>query len=226
MLSDRQVPDDVAGDLVAGLAGMWLLNEPIDLLADELARCHPALGPGEVRVAVDPMEARWRVTVVAPDRPGLLAAIAGTVAGRGLSVRTAGLTTWPERSMAMEGLTVEDPSGRAWTEAEWSEMISDLRGAVLGERNPSVPWRPHGPVKVISSPVMAGRTLVTVEAPDRVGLLWAAASWFRDQGLNVEAASLDSDGTRAVDTFLVEGAASAEGLTGHLAGRRRSPFRQ
>jgi [protein-PII] uridylyltransferase len=224
MLSARKVPDDVATELVNGLAGMWLLNEPAELLADELACCHPALAPGEVRVAVRPVEAHWRITVVAPDRPGLLAATAGALAGRGLSVETAGLTTWPNRRMAMQGLTVEDPHGRTWSDKGWAEVADDLRNAVVADPKPSAPWRPRGPVKIISSPVMSGRSLVTVEAPDRVGLLHAVASWFRDHGLNVEAATLSGDGSKAVDTFLVEGTASADDLTARLAGRHGSPL--
>jgi GDP-D-mannose dehydratase len=45
-----------------------------------------------------------------------------------------------------------------------------------GNRPVSVPWKPEGPVNVLASPVLTGQTLITVEAPDRVGLLWAAVS--------------------------------------------------
>jgi UTP:GlnB (protein PII) uridylyltransferase len=66
---------------------------------------------------------------------------------------------------------------------------------------------------------------MTVEAPDRVGLLWAIASWFADHGLNVEAALLEQQGQRAVDRFLIDGSPDADGLATHLAGtRRRFPW--
>jgi hypothetical protein len=78
---------------------------------------------------------------------------------------------------------------------------------------------------VVSSPVLTGQSLITVEAPDRVGLLWAVASWFATQRLNVEAAHLDEQRQRAVDRFLIDGSPDVNGLATHLAGTgRRFPW--
>ena len=67
-----------------------------------------------------------------------------------------------------------------------------------------------------------GHALVTVEAPDRVGLLWAIASWFETGGYNVVAARLSDDGKgRASDTFLVDRAPDVDQLLARLAGGRR-----
>jgi predicted amino acid-binding ACT domain protein len=221
LLSASGVPPDVAGRLVEGLAGMWLLNESAEVLAADLAHCHPEPAAGEVRASFRPSDigGLWRLTVVAPDRPGLLAATAGTLASHGLSVRTAGMTTWPDQAMALQGLTI---SGGA----DW-EALADQVQEVLGKKRPvSVPWKPEGPVKVLSSPVLTGQSLITVEAPDRVGLLWAVASWFADHGLNVTAAQLDEQGEQAVDRFLIDGDPDVKGLAHHLAGRRgRFPWR-
>jgi hypothetical protein len=76
--------------------------------------------------------------------------------------------------------------------------------------------------------VEAGRTaqgsrqpLITVEAPDRVGLLWAVASWFADHRLNIEAAQLEQQGERTVDRFSIDGSPDVNGLASHLGGTRR-----
>jgi predicted amino acid-binding ACT domain protein len=222
MLAASGVPPDATARLVDGLAGMWLLNEPAEALAADLVHCHPAPSPGEVRAGFRPSSAAadrsWRLTVVAPDRPGLLAATAGTLASHGLSVKAAGLTTWPEEAMALQGLTVDG-------EADWDELADEIRDVLQGQRPTSVAWKPEGPVKVVSSPVLTGQNLITVEAPDRVGLLWAVASWFAAQGLNVEAAQLDEQGERAVDRFLIDSSPDVNALATHLAGtRRRFPW--
>ncbi|HSS08265.1 MAG TPA: hypothetical protein VLL25_00160, partial [Acidimicrobiales bacterium] len=228
MVGASGVPAGVADQLVDGLAGIWLLNEPAEVLAADLACCHPALSPGEVRANLRPLDANndrsWRLTVVAPDRPGLLAATAGTLARRGLSVKAAGMTTWPERGMALQGVTVKDPERREWKAADWDELADEVRHVVYGQRQMSVPWKPEGPVKVVSSPVLTGHSLITVDAPDRVGLLWATSSWFRDQQFNVEAAQLESRDGRALNLFLVVGSPDVNGLAAHLAGARRSRF--
>jgi predicted amino acid-binding ACT domain protein len=220
LLSARGVPPEVTGRLVDGLAGMWLLNEPAEVLGTDLAFCHPEPSAGEVRASFRASEGDrlWRLTVVAPDRPGLLAATAGALASHGLSVRTAGMTTWPDQAMALQGLTIRGA-------ADWEALAAEIRQVLYGKRPVSVPWKPAGPVKVLSSPVLTGQSLITVEAPDRVGLLWAVASWFADQELNVDAAQLDEQQGRAVDRFLIDGTPDVNGLATHLAGtRRRLPW--
>jgi predicted amino acid-binding ACT domain protein len=228
MLSANGVPSDVADHLVDGLAGMWLLNEPAEVLAADLACCHPALSPGEVRASIranDPNDDHlWRLTVVAYDRPGLLAGTAGTLARRGVSAKAAGMTTWPDRGMALQGVTIEDPQRRHWHAADWDELADEVRHVLYEQRPMSVPWKPEGPVKVMASPVLTGQSLITVEAPDRVGLLWAVASWFGDHGFNVEAAQLEQHGARAADTFLIDGSPDVDNLAAHLAGTRRGWF--
>jgi glycine cleavage system regulatory protein len=128
------------------------------------------------------------------------------------------MTTWPEQAIALQGLTISGV-------ADWDAVAAEIRQALPGKRPVSVPWKPEGPVRVLSSPVLTGQSLITVEAPDRVGLLWAVASWFSDRGLNVEAAQLEGQGDRAVDRFLINGSPDVNALATHLAGtRRRFPW--
>lgn len=231
ILSTTSVPAEVMTELVDGLAGIWVLNEPAELLAADLTHCHPPPGGDEVRMAHRLLEdGTWRLTLVGRDRPGLLAMTAGVLARSGLSVRTAGVTTWPRLSLALQGITVHDPAGRSWSEADWDVLRGQVEAAWKGEEQAGVRWRADGQVKVVSSRVATGENLVTVEAPDRVGLLWAIASWFYGQSINVEAASLSDREGVAVDTFLVAGEAplDVDRLAAHLVSRPslHSPWRR
>jgi predicted amino acid-binding ACT domain protein len=222
LLGATSLPGDVMTELIDGLAGMWLLNESAETLAEDLVHCHPPPESDEVKLAWRAADdSGWRLTLVGRDRPGLLALTAGVLARAGLSVRTAGVTTWPTWSMALQGLTVDDPERREWGNDEWARLGRELESAWRGEEHGPVPWKPGGEVKVMASPVATGENLVTVEAPDRVGLLWAIASWFHGRGINVEAASLGEREGVAVDTFLVDGGTHLEvdALAAHLVGK-------
>lgn len=115
LLVDRGLSSDVVEELVGGIVGLWLLNEPAEVLADDLVLYSPRPGAGEVRVCVRPLGLpdRQRVTVVGTDCPGMLAATAGVLAAAGLSVTEAVATTWPRSHLALQALTVEDPECRA-----------------------------------------------------------------------------------------------------------------
>src|SRR5256885_2149761 len=67
-------------------------------------------------------------------------------------------------------------------------------------------------------PELTGQCIVQVDAPDRVGLLWAVAAWFAANGVNVEAASAVRRGKRARGTFLVTGEVDSSALLGALSG--------
>src|ERR1700730_16380042 len=95
LLVGHDVPPAIVEELVEGLPGTLLLDEPAEVLAADLALCHPPLAPSEVGVQLRPADGDHtrRITVVSHDRPGLLAATAGALAERGLSVVSAGAAT-------------------------------------------------------------------------------------------------------------------------------------
>lgn len=63
-----------------------------------------------------------------------------------------------------------------------------------------------------------GRCVVTVTAPDQVGLLWAICRWFADNGVSIEAARVGVEHGRANDHFIVVGDPDTRSLAAHLAG--------
>ena len=230
LLSATSIPPELIDELVGGASGMWLLSDRAEVLAGDLALCHPPLSRDEVRAVIRPTEQshRWRLSAVAHDRPGLMASVAGSFASRGLSVAAAAGTMVTSEHLAVLSVTITDPKRRSWATADWDSVGEELRAVVLGEHKPAVHFERRGPVKVMATPDVLGRSIVTVEAPDRVGLLWAICSWFEDHGVNVEAAQVAQHRGRARDTFLVAGDVDPEGLVQHLAGstdRRSTPGR-
>jgi len=224
LLLARSVPIDVVETLVSGLSGLWLLTEPPDVLADDLACCHPPPPPGDARVAVRQLGGpdRARITAVAADRPGLLTTTAGVIASLGLSVTEAVATTWPASHLALQALTIEDPERRAWTVDRWERLADRLSEVLSGGPLPTIASRPRGAIRVNVERLDPERSLLSVEAHDRVGLLWAIASHLCERRVNIAAAGMRSVDSRAVDFFLLDGYPDPDALTSHLAGGRRS----
>jgi predicted amino acid-binding ACT domain protein len=219
MLVDRGIPHDLVEELVGGVARLRLPGEPTEVLADDLTLCSPRPRADEVRVSMRPLGTsdRERLTVVGTDRTGMLAATAGVVTACGLSVREAVFATWPGTRMALQAITLEDPECRAWSQGCWDRVGDHVRGVLSGVPPPVVVWRPRGPVRIRAERLDVAHTMVSVEARDRVGLLWAIASFFRDAGLNITAAAVADDGGRALDRFLADGFPDADALRRTLA---------
>jgi [protein-PII] uridylyltransferase len=154
------------------------------------------------------------VTVVAKDRPGLLATVAGVLALHGLSVRSADVTG--EDEYAVELFDVE-PSRSRWP--DW-ELVADeidavLRGtlplderlarqahAYAGERRASSPRPITTSVKVIDA-ASATSTVIEIRAADAVGLLYRITATLFALDLDVVAARVSTFGHEVVDAFYV-----------------------
>ncbi|MDQ1396994.1 MAG: hypothetical protein QOG64_2253 [Acidimicrobiaceae bacterium] len=220
LLGATSLPDALVDDLLGEASAAWLMGEPAEVLAGDLALCHPPLAPEEVRAVVKPTsaEAGWRVCVVAHDRPGLLAGTAGALATSGLTITGASATLWPDLGLALLSVTTVHPDGVEVASSDW-DVVGERLQAVLGRRQRADPeFVPIPPVRVESTPPEQGRVVVTVEAPDRVGLLWSIASWFESRRCNIEALTITSVDGMARDTFVVVGAPDTMALAAHLGG--------
>jgi hypothetical protein len=107
LLRRTKIPTRVVTRLLTAASPLWMMSERPSVLAADLALCHPPLGTGEVRAVARPMEdpATFRLTVVAADRPGLLADSAAALAEQGLMVLSASVATWAEGDIALHSLT-------------------------------------------------------------------------------------------------------------------------
>ena len=180
----------------------------------------PPLRPGQAALAEAGQPAAMvtgsEVTVVAPDRPGLLWQAAGVLAAHRLAVRSANATT--HGAMAVTSFTVAQPYGEP---PDAALVTSDLRRALAGDldvaellkrqelRTPPQRARPPwlAPPKVtLADDASRAATVVEVRAHDAPGLLWRIGRALGDCGLDVRAARVETLGVEAVDVFYVVGA--------------------
>jgi [protein-PII] uridylyltransferase len=183
----------------------WITDDLRVIMEDVRSRRIPALSID------DPM-----VTVVAPDRSGLLAEVTGVLALHGLNVRSA--TVAGEDGVAVEIFTVEPARGR-WPQAA---RLSDDLAAVMGGtlvieaqlqerartyRNARKATRPQ----LVSTRVdvdnnaSATATVVEVRAEDVVGQLHRITQALAACHLDVISAKVSTFGAAVVDAFYVRG---------------------
>ncbi len=137
------LPLERATELAATASARWLLSDSVDALAADIALCHPPPAGGEVRASVQLLadSCRVRLTVVAEDRPGLLADSAAVVTAAGCSVVSASACTWVSHNLALHTLII-DPQTEL-TPARWDDLSQNLRD--LNHRQPIEPsFRPIG----------------------------------------------------------------------------------
>ena len=124
--------------------------------------------------------------------------------------------------VALQRVTVASAPRATVGDDNWSRLGRELRANLSGASAPEVVFHPKGPVVVEAQPQELGRCVVTVEAPDRVGLLHATANWFESHDCNVESCRGGSEGDRARDVFIVAGPVDTAALAAALGGVARS----
>ncbi len=219
LLAQTPMPADQCERLLAEASPLWLMSEEERTLAMDLALCMPALEKGEVRAVVRPVRGSedMRLTVVAHDRPGLLADTAAIVAGEGLSIQGATAVTWPRMGMAMHALTLRP-----------DELFGLERWEVIGERlracpsEPVLPpaLRPSARARVRVHDDAEDRTLLTVEADDQLGLLATVCRHLADAGATIESLGARTTHGVARDSFVLRGEVDHDGLVALLRGAR------
>ncbi len=155
-------------------------------------------------------------TVVATDRTGLLATVAGALSMHGVEVLSA--NGWSSH----DGLAVEEYriERRLGGEPPWSKIERDLAKALNGDldigkklteralayagtqrRTSAAPAAP--PAVLIDTNASTTSTLIEVRAPDRVGILYDVADVLARAGLDIRVALVETLGNEVVDVFYV-----------------------
>lgn len=221
-LARTTIPSKVAEALVAQAPELWLMSDSsVELLASDLALCHPSLSPREVRARAMPVDrvGTWRLTIVARDRPGLLADTTGLLATVGMPVLAASALTLTARRLAMHSLLVAAPE---LTESTWRDLGTRMRAAANG-RTPRVRFQPSGVAVVTCTGRPRGLHLLSVSAPDQTGLLSAICRAVAEQSVSIEVAHAVSREGHAEDHFLVDGQVDVADLASRLSASGRSP---
>ncbi len=155
------------------------------------------------------------VTVVGPDRPGLMSAVAGTLALHGLDVRSA-MAGSDGAGMAVEVLEVDPAFGRS---PDWTRLEQDI-DAVLAGRLPldarlaerartyararrATAGGPAPITVLIDNQASAVATVVEIRAPNAIGLLYRITRALLACGLDIASARLSTLGHEVVDAFYV-----------------------
>lgn len=168
---------------------------------------------GAVRVAGQ------RITVVAPDRPGLLWQAAGVLALHRLAVRGARTVSWNADGAAdlptalLEFIAVPEYGAGPDPAALEADLRRVLAGRLdVGQRLERRARRPRRGVPVppprvtLLDDASSTATVIEVRAHDRPGLLWRIGRTLGSFGLRVRAARVETLGAEAVDVFYVTGA--------------------
>ena len=219
LLSGTGMPARRRRGLLRDASPLWLMSESTDVLAADLALCHPKLRTDEVRAVARPIvgSPSIRLTVVAADRPGLLADSAAVLAWHRLSITQASATTRPD-GLALHALTLEPPD--VLDDAAWLALGEDLRAMVASGKVTTPPFRPLGRAEVsVHGEADSGRSLVRVTARDQLGLFSAICRWFAADSTSIEAVHASTSGGVATDTFVVLGTCDGGALARHLSRR-------
>jgi glycine cleavage system regulatory protein len=216
-LRPTNIPARRARGLLRDAPPLWLLSAPTDLLAADLALCHPALAPGEVRAVAREIDgsAAVRLTVAAEDRRGLLADTTAVLARHGLAITDASAATWSAQRLALHALTINQPVDFAT--AGWDRLGEDLRAIGNADARVRTRFMPLGRAHVTVAGDHQDQTLVRVVARDQIGLLATICRYFADRGLSVESVHAATDGATARDVFVITGECCAADLARRLS---------
>ena len=157
----------------------------------------------------------YALTLVARDRPALLAAIAGAMAGFGMNIlRAEGFAN--RNGIILDTFVFEDPHRTLeLNPTEVDRLRLTLERVTLGRLDvkellrsrpaPTPPTkRSHiAPAVSFDSRVSEVATLIEVVAEDRPGLLYALTSAIASTGANIDVVLIDTRAHKAIDVFYV-----------------------
>ena len=192
----------------------WIAEPPDWQLAN--ARQIAAAEPDRpsVTAADDAQLGATRVTVFAPDRPGLFYRIAAGLAAAGASIFDARIHTTND-GMALDNLLVHDRQGRPYVDSKLRDrLVSAVADAIIGNVPPVMIGQPGkretfriAPRVLIAEEASHRTTVVEVNARDRPALLARLAGSIHEQGHRLHSAHIATYGERAVDVFYLTTAA-------------------
>lgn len=182
---------------------------PAPLTPEEVAQVAAVAADGEPHVHITPFEGLHSVAVVAPDRPGLFADVAGLLAAHGLTVRSALVRT--THGVAVDTWWVHASGGMP----DPAVLRTDLRRLATGDSGAlnrlarrDAGWRPvrdsrdAASTRVLLVPGASTQaTVLEVRAVDRPGLLHGLGRALLDAAVDVRSAHVATHAGRAVDVL-------------------------
>jgi [protein-PII] uridylyltransferase len=175
---------------------------------------------GETRIDIttDEKQSATVVMVYTQDRPGLFATLCGALSAEGANIMRAYINTIEGTKIAVDRFIIQNATGLPFRQDRRQEDLRatilaaldgtlDIDARIAGHRTPltkkdlvfDIP-----PKIRIDNTASGGDTVVEIETRDRHGLLYDIACTFRDQGLDIRAAKINTQGLRAIDAFYIQ----------------------
>ncbi len=206
--------DDWKASLVNTLVervGALLTGGEIPLPDDELpAPVLEMARRGQLAVVAEATNEASRITVIAPDRPGLLCRSAGVLALHRLGIRAATAT-----SVGDTAVTIFDVDPAFLVEIDAGRIREDLRRALdgtldVGQRlakraasAASAKTTLPAPRVLLATHASSSATVLEVRAHDQPGLLFTVTQTLAEHKLDVRSARIETLGAEVVDAFYV-----------------------
>jgi [protein-PII] uridylyltransferase len=206
VLYRRNLPDLVRH--VARLPRRYILTRTPEVAARHLTLLQRGpLEHGEVRMQASRRRepGLWDLLVVARDRPGLLATLAGVLALRGASVLGADAATSSD-GLVLDGFSVWSAEPLNWPRIE-ADLDLAMQGRIplddlLGSRE-MPPEEAEAIHVTIDNAASQSFSVVEVRSPDQVGLLYRIASALHAEQLDIQHARIATHPDGAFDVFYV-----------------------
>ncbi len=204
--------------------GDWMLAN-----ARQIAEAEARIGaPAPTVTVAGESEGATRVSVFAPDRPGLFFRICAGLAAAGATIVDARIHTTRD-GMALDNLLVQDGQGRPYADRRLRTRLSRAVEKALSGDVPEPTAATLTPAAFTIAPSVsvapgASRrtTVVEVMAADRPGLLASLARAIYERALVIHSAHIATYGERAVDVFYVTGSDNHKLGPGEIAALREA----
>jgi len=215
--------DAATEDFLQGFPTRYLRTHSQEEIQAHLALEVDSRKRGGVAIDLKRLQTAWQLTLVAPDRPGLFAAAAGSLSSFGMNIVRAEAFA-NRHGQVLDTFTFEDPHRTLElnpTEVDRLRAIAeraiagktDVRELLRNRPKPQLPSRKARIESRVSFDAAASQTatLVEIVAEDRPGLLYDVASAISASGANIEVVLIDTQAHKAIDVFYVT--ASGKKLT-------------
>lgn len=202
--------------VVGPMPEAWLAGLEVESALRQLSLLREPLGPGEVRTSASRLEEADELIVVAHDRPGLFATVAGVLALRSIDVHDAEIYTRSD-GVALEVFRVRGAHGSV-PEDRWQQVRTDIASALEGYldlddqlgRKATQTRRRRAGIRtgralrvVVDNNASQTHTVVEVHTEDRLGLLRVITKALADAGCDLSFAKIATYGVEVVDVFYV-----------------------
>ena len=158
----------------------------------------------------------WEITIVALDRPGLFANIAGVLALNAINILSADIYTWRDGT-AVDVLRTSSPLDGLFVQEKWIKVKEDLKNVLAGKLslesivgNEETPRSPTGLKKLSQKPTVVVDnessdffTIIEVYCHDHVVLLYRITHALFELGLDIHSARIATATDQVVDVFYV-----------------------